>query len=344
MKIFDIDEFKKNLEPLTPVFNTGVNIYGVCIAKNPKENHLCFLNGMGPLIELNRWLEKNDVNILKKIIFIVSKEFHEKKTNELSFLPAENTLLTQHLDLMMCSISKWFYEKKYDESQYLIDGRQTGSAKICPTARISQAVFIGDNVEIGSNVHIMPGSVVMGDCSIKESTIIYPNVVIYPHVRIGRNCKVHAGSVIGSDGFGYNFLNGEHRKIWHIGGVVIGDNVELGSNCTIDRGTFDNTVIESETKLDNLVHIAHNCYLNKGVIVCAQSGLAGSVTVGKFSAMSGHVAVAPGVEIGNQCEVVGHSAVFENIKDKMRIAGYPAKPMKEWLRSIAALRRLTKKG
>ena len=138
-------------------------------------------------------------------------------------------------------------------------------------------------------------------------------------------------------------MQGQHRKIWHIGGVSIGDHVEIGSNCSVDRGTFDDTIIEDECKLDNLVHIAHNCHLKTGVVVCAQSGLAGSVTVGKFSAMSGHVAVAPGIEIGDQCEVVGHSAVFDNVQSRTRLAGSPARPMKEWLRTIAALRRLTKK-
>ena len=123
--------------------------------------------------------------------------------------------------------------------------------------------------------------------------------------------------------------------------VSIGSNVEVGANCTIDRGTFDNTLIEDECKLDNLVHIAHNCHLKKGAIVCAQLP-AGSVTIGNFSAMSGHVAVAPGIEIGDQCEIVGHSAVFDNVESKTRLAGSPARPMKEWLRSIAAIRRLAK--
>ena len=123
----------------------------------------------------------------------------------------------------------------------------------------------------------------------------------------------------------------------------IGDMVEIGSACTIDRGTFDDTIIESGAKLDNSVHIAHNCHLKSGVVVCAQSGLAGSVTVGSNTAMSGHVAIAPGVKIGDQCEIVGHSAVFENFEDKSRIAGYPAKPMKQWLRQVSAIRRLIKK-
>jgi len=343
MNIFDIRDLDKFISPLTPANFAGVSVSGICKTKNLKPNHLCLINGLTPLLEIKNFIETNDSKILNDIVFIVEKKFFDKKKNEFSFIPASNTALTEHFNLVMCLISKFFYDSKYDQSQYVIDGRQTGDVKICPSTRVSQGVFIGENVEIGSGCTIMAGCVIMGNVKIGDNTIIFPNCVIYPESRIGDDCKLHAGVVIGSDGFGYNYMDGEHRKVWHIGGVLIGDHVEIGSNSCIDRGTFDDTIIESHCKLDNLVHIAHNCHLKTGVIVCAQSGLAGSVTIGHFSAMSGHVAVAPGVTVGDQCEIVGHSAVFDNVESKSRMAGMPARPMKEWLRSIAAIRRLTKK-
>ena len=344
MKIQDIKLLENLINPLTPANNAGVDILGICKTKKPKANHLCFINSKSVLEELLAALSRSDGSLAESMVFIIDKKLFDKRKDEVEVLPASNIYLTTDFDQVMCDASKFFFDHMYSEDQYLLDGRQTGTAKICPSTQIAQGVFIGENVEIGSDCVIMAGCVLMGRTKIGSNTTIYPNCVIYPETRIGDNCKFHGNTVLGSDGFGYNYMNGEHRKIWHIGGVSIGDNVEVGSNCSIDRGTFDDTIIESETKLDNMVHIAHNCHLKKGVIVCAQSGLAGSATVGNFTAMSGHVAIAPGVVVGDQCEIVGHSAVFENVESKTRLAGSPARPMKEWLRSIAALRRLTKKG
>ena len=344
MKIQDIKSLESLINPLTPANNAGVDILGICRAKSPKSSHICFINSQNVLEELSSGLGQSDASLTETMLFIIDKKLFDKKRDEFKFLPANNIYLTADLERTMCDASKFFFDHKYSEDQYLLDGRQAGSATICPSTKIAQGVFIGEDVEIGSNCVIMAGCVLMGRISIGSNTTLFPNCVIYPETRIGDNCKFHGNTVIGSDGFGYNYMNGEHRKIWHIGGVLIGSNVEVGSNCSIDRGTFDDTIIESESKLDNMVHIAHNCHLKKGVIVCAQSGMAGSATIGNYSAMSGHVAIAPGVVVGDQCEIVGHSAVFENVESKTRMAGSPARPMKEWLRSIAALRRLTKKG
>ena len=344
MTNLDISLFKDFIEPLTPASKTGVNCFGVCKTKRLKEDYLCFINGAGPMKEFLESHEKNKAIDLEKITFIIDRQFYEKKKDDLNVISEDRVYLTTEFDRSICEVSKWFYDCQKKDQQHLVDGRQTGDCSIDPTARISQNVFIGENVQIASDVTILPGCVIMSNVSIGEGVIIYPNCVIYPETNIGAGCIIHAGSVIGSDGYGYNFLNGSHQKVWHIGGVEIGENVEIGANCTIDRGTFDNTIIEEGSKLDNLVHIAHNCHLKKKVIVCAQSGLAGSSTIGNYTAMSGHVAIAPGVEVGDQVEIVGHSAVFDNVESKSRVAGSPARPMKEWLRSIMAVRRLTKKG
>ncbi len=342
MKIFGLENLKNILNCIAPAHIAGVDVCGICIAKNLKRNHLCFIKGVGPLNDVQSFLSEAQ-EIPEAVIFIIDEKFYESKKSQMDFIDVKNIILTSNLDFVMCELSKHFYQKKYKDRTYQLDGRKSGKVQICPSSRLAPNVFVGENVEIGENVIIMPGCVIMGDSRIGSDTILYPNVVIYPETELGKSCIIHANSAIGSDGFGYNFLDGEHKKIWHIGGVKIGDKVEIGTACTIDRGTFDNTIIESGSKLDNSVHIAHNCHLKSGVVVCAQSGLAGSVTVGSNTAMSGHVAIAPGVKIGDQCEIVGHSAVFENFDNKSRIAGYPAKPMKQWLRQVSAIRRLIKK-
>ena len=232
---------------------------------------MCFINGAGPMKEFLDCLEQNKNIDLEKMTFVIDRQFYEKQKDNLKIIEEDRVYLTTEFDRSICEISKWFYDDQKKDQQHLVDGRQTGECSIDPTARISQNVFIGENVQIANDVTILPGSVIMSNVRIDEGVFIYPNCTIYPETKIGSNCIIHAGTVIGSDGYGYNFLNDFHQKVWHIGGVEIGENVEIGANCTIDRGTFDNTIIEEGTKLDNLVHIAHNCHLKKKVIVCAQS-------------------------------------------------------------------------
>ena len=252
-------------------------------------------------------------------------------------------LTTSVPEEVMCKASKVFYDEQREGEHYLADGRQLGTVEIDPTVEISPGVFIGERVILHEGVKVLPGSVIMSDVEIGKNTVIFPRVTIYPKTKIGKNNIIHAGTVIGSDGFGYHFAHGSHQKIWHIGSVIIEDNIEIGSNTTIDRGTFGNTVIESESKIDNLVHVGHNCHVKNGTVICALTGLAGSVTLGEFSMLGGQAAVAPGVTIGKQCQVGGQAGVMKSIPDKSVVDGTPARPLREHLRAQAALRKLSER-
>lgn len=278
----------------------------------------------------------------KNVFLLITEELFEREKDY--FLGLEKKIrflgLVSNFDKFLCNISKYFYDLKLAGVQNLVDGRQVGENKIDPSAEISQGVFIGENVTIEKNVKIYPGCVLSSNIHIKENTILYPNVTVYSFSEIGKDCRIHAGTVIGSDGFGYNFLDGKHEKIWHYGGVKIEDEVEIGSNCTVDSGTFVPTRIGHGTKIDNLVQVAHNVDLGKSVILCGNAGVAGSTKLGDYTVVGGAVAVGPGLKLGVACKVAGGAMVTKSWDDHSEIGGYPARDMREWKRSIVRINRL----
>jgi len=208
---------------------------------------------------------------------------------------------------------------------------------------VAQGVFIGQNVTIEKNVKIMSGAVVLANCHIKEGTIIFPNVTLYPFTKIGKNCRIHSGTVIGSDGFGYNFIDGKHEKIWHLYGVEIGDDVEIGSNTCIDSGCFIDTFIDDGCRIDNQVHISHNARVGKHCVLCGKSGLAGSCELEDYVVFAAGAGAAPNARIGSGSQIAAAAVVSENalIPPKSVLAGHPARPLKEWLRTKAKIKKLT---
>jgi UDP-3-O-[3-hydroxymyristoyl] glucosamine N-acyltransferase len=245
--------------------------------------------------------------------------------------------------LSLTILSKPFYDKKMQGLNTQVDGRQMGSTEIHPSARVSQNVFIGENVKIGANVEIMAGSVIHPHVTIGDNTKIYPNVSIYSFVQIGANCRIHSGVVIGSDGFGYTFHQGQHKKIWHMGGVVIHDDVEIGSNSSVDAGTFSPTVIQSGCRIDNLVQIAHNVKLGKGCILCGQSGIAGSAVLEDYVVLGGRAAIGPDSHLGMGTQVAGGAKVTESAiwPAGSKLGGHPARDLKEWMKGLAYVRRMS---
>ncbi len=209
------------------------------------------------------------------------------------------------------------------------------AAWIAPTARIGIGARIGVGVRIEDYVVIGDG-VRVGDGS-----RLYPHVTIYAGSEIGSNCAIHSGARIGSDGFGYVFRNAVHEKIPHVGRCVIGDDVEIGANSTIDRGSIGDTVIGSGTKIDNLVQIGHNVRIGSRCLLMAQVGIAGSARIGDGVIIAGQAGIGGHVNIGDGARIAGQSGVFGDVPVGESWSGYPARPHRESLRATAALFRLT---
>lgn len=220
-------------------------------------------------------------------------------------------------------------------------------ASISVTARIGRDcviepfAVIGDHVELGDQVHIGAGSVIESACRIGNRTRIFARCVLYAKTEVGSDCRIHAGVVLGADGFGYNTKNGRHELSAQLGNVVIGDTVEIGANSTIDRGTYNATVIGSGTKIDNLVMIAHNNRLGKHNLICSQVGLAGSCRTGDYVVMAGQVGVGDHVDIGEQTTLAAQCGVMNHIPAKSVYLGSPALPIKEQLKNWAILGKIS---
>ena len=198
---------------------------------------------------------------------------------------------------------------------------------------IHPLAYIGNNVSLGARVTISPGAYIGDKVSIGDDSIIYPNVTIKENVTIGKKVIIHSGTVIGSDGFGYIHDKSGHYKIPQIGGVVIEDNVEIGSNVTIDRATTGNTIIGNGSKIDNLTHLAHNVKLGKNCIIIAQVGISGSVDIGDGVILAGQVGVSDHVRIGSNVKVGAKSGIVKDIPEDQVFSGIPAIPHGTWLRA-----------
>jgi len=187
---------------------------------------------------------------------------------------------------------------------------------------------------IGSNVIIMAGAYVGANCVIGDDTIIYPNVTIYRDSVIGKECIIHAGAVIGADGFGFSHTkDGEHIKIYQNGNVIIEDNVEIGANCAIDRAVFNSTIIRRGTKLDNFIHIAHNCDIGEHSIFVAQTGVGGSTKLGRNCVVSGQSAFSDHLSIAPFSTFSARSGVTKSIeKSGGTYSGFPLMNHREWKR------------
>jgi UDP-3-O-[3-hydroxymyristoyl] glucosamine N-acyltransferase len=209
------------------------------------------------------------------------------------------------------------------------------SAVVAPGAVLGKNVGIGacavieDGAAIGDNTVIYPNCFIGTDSSIGSNSVIYSNVSIRENICVGNNVIIHAGSVIGSDGFGFVTVNGVHHKIPQVGTVIIEDDVEIGANCTIDRARFDKTVIGKGTKLDNLVHMAHNVVTGKNCLIVAQVGVSGSTTIGNNVILAGQVGVVGHVTIGDNTIVMAKSGISKDVPENSVLWGVPAKPVNE---------------
>ncbi|MFO7897137.1 MAG: UDP-3-O-(3-hydroxymyristoyl)glucosamine N-acyltransferase [Candidatus Cloacimonadales bacterium] len=204
------------------------------------------------------------------------------------------------------------------------------SAVIDPEASLGQNVSIGENVIISKGAQIGDNCLIDANCVIKENVIIgeqsqlYPNVTVYHDCQIGKRNILHAGVVIGADGFGYIFHEGQHHKVPQVGNVILEDDVEIGANSCIDRGALASTLISAGSKLDNLVQIGHNCKIGKNSIICAQTGIAGSTKVGNVVYIGGQAGLAGHITIEDYVQIGAQSGVTNSLKQGQKVFGTPA--------------------
>ena len=257
-------------------------------------------------------------------------------------LNGKNGIVVSNPQLAMARTLRLFFPEKSIEPSI------HESAVIDSTASVGKNVFIdagvviksgasiGDNAIIGANVVIGNRAAIGTHCSLK------PNVTIYHNVIIGDNCIIHSGTVIGCDGFGYVTENNIHEKIPQTGNVVIGNDIEIGSNCAIDRATIGVTSIGDMAKIDNLVHIAHNVKVGKGCLITAGFAVAGSTEIGDYCTFAGQVGIAPHVKIGSNSVFAAKSGVTKSLEGGKVYAGFPAREIREHNKREAQLHDITR--
>lgn len=214
------------------------------------------------------------------------------------------------------------------------------SAQIDPTAHIGPSCFLGPRVRLGARSVLMGGNDLRADCQLGDDVCLFPNVVLYRQTQLGHRVTIHAGTVIGSDGFGYVLDEGRHRKVLQLGNVIIRDDVEIGANAAIDRGTLGSTVIGEGTKIDNLVHVAHNVVTGRHCLIMGQVGFAGSTRLGDYVVVASQSGVADHLKLGNQVVVGAKSGVMRDVPDGGRVLGIPAAPDRQAKRQMIAMQHL----
>lgn len=215
------------------------------------------------------------------------------------------------------------------------------TATLGKDAYVGSSSYIGENTVIGNNVKIFPTVYIGDNCKIGDNCIVYPGVKIYRESVIGKNCTFHSGVVIGSDGFGFvpNDEN-NYRKMPQVGNVIIEDNVEIGSNSTIDRATMGSTIIRKGVKLDNLIQIGHNVEIGTNTVIAAQAGVAGSTKIGKDCMIGGQVGIIGHLTIGDRVKIAAQSGIGSDLEDDAIVQGSPAFDHLDYKKSYVVFKHL----
>lgn len=291
-------------------------------------------------------------NLANGLSFISSEKF--LKQAEESQIPAfivkpgvelkgKTLLFAENPDLVMIAVAEMFSESPCEFSDPVHPSAVIGKdVTLGEGVLIGANCVIGDGVTIGDGTRILPGTVIMDGTRVGADCLFYANVTLYHGIEVGDRVIIHSGSVVGSDGYGFYTHEGVHRKIPQIGTVVLENDVELGANCSIDRGRFTETRIGEGTKLDNLVHLAHNVKLGKGCLLTGQVGIAGSTTVGNYITMGGQSGIVGHLNIPDGVTLMGKSLISGDLHEAGVYAGIPARPANLWRKATAQLYRLAK--
>ncbi|CAM1354059.1 UDP-3-O-(3-hydroxymyristoyl)glucosamine N-acyltransferase [Tenacibaculum insulae] len=273
----------------------------------------------------------------KATIAIVNNSFQLEKEIETTLIKVENAYE---------SFSKLL--EFYNEVKNNKQGRENPhfiaeSSSIGKNEYIGAFSYVGENVVLGENVKIYPNSYIGDNTKIGDNTTIYAGVKIYSETIIGTNCKIHSGSVIGSDGFGFAPTeSGEYKTIPQIGNVIIEDNVDIGSNSTIDRATLGSTIIRKGVKLDNQIQVAHNVEIGKNTVIASQTGVAGSTKIGESCMIGGQVGVVGHIVIGNNVRIQAQSGIGKSLKNNDVVQGTPAFGYSDYSKSYVNFKNLPK--
>lgn len=292
----------------------------------------------------------NELKTTKARVCIVGSKKNQDINSDIILLQHDNPnfVLKKVVD-MYYSPAKYSSTIKYDNNISNIQGRY-----ISPSAYISAKAIIGKNCYIGHNVVIEDYVNIGDECVIENNSVIDYGVkignqsIIHSNVSIsyaclGHNVKILPGAKIGQNGFGFATINGKHHNILHIGIVIIGNDVEVGANTTIDRGSIDNTIIEDFCRIDNLVQIAHNVHIAKGSVIVAQAAIAGSSKIGQYCVLGGQVGINGHINIGDFSQVAAKAGVVSDIPNNSIVGGFPAVPIMNWRRQSIFLKNIWKK-
>jgi len=298
-----------------------VEVIGMNTLKDAKGNEISFVSNAKYIKEIK------DTNA---VAVIVSQSAVNEVPSGCSALVCENPYWS------VAILSKYFAP--------VIEDDTLPSPKIGTNTKISPKAEIANGAVIGANCTILAHAYVGANAVIGDNTIIYPSVTIYRDCKIGNDCIIHANSVIGSDGFGFaTNAMGEHKKIYQNGNVVLENDIEIGSNVSVDRAVFGTTLIKKGTRIDNLVQIGHNCEIGEYSVMVSQSGLAGSTILGRNVVMGGQAAAAGHLKIAAFSTFAARSGITNSIKESGKTyAGFPLMDHRQWLKLQVKLARLLK--
>jgi UDP-3-O-[3-hydroxymyristoyl] glucosamine N-acyltransferase len=304
-------------------------IYDLNTLEHASSNELSFFSN-------NKYLA--DYQATNSLACITSEQYVDKAP------PHVWKLITENPYKAYAQVTNLFYPTK----EPILEKYIAPSALVSDTAIIGENCYIGPNVviedyvEIGNNCAIDAGTVIKRGVKIGDNSRIGPNVFIAYSI-IGNEALIYPGVCIGQDGFGFATDKGKHYKVAQLGRVIIGNDVEIGANTTIDRGAIGDTVIGDLCRIDNLVQIGHNVVIGKGCVIVAQVGIAGSTKLGDYCVLGGQVGIAGHLEIGPYCQMAGQAGVTKSLEAKSIVGGTPAQPIRDWHKQQIILRKLQDK-
>ena len=267
-------------------------------------------------------------------IVLVNNDFKPEQPIRATLVKVENAYaaLAMLLNLVEQSKSK---KKGVDSTAFI-----AASATVSDDCYVGNFAYIGEGVKMGKNCMVYPHAYIGDHVTVGDNCVFYPHATVYENCIIGNNCILHAGSVVGADGFGFAPEGETYKKIPQLGNVIIEDDVEIGANTTIDRAVMDSTIIRRGVKLDNLVQIAHNVEVGENTVMAAQVGIAGSVKVGKHCMFGGQVGLAGHIHVADHVVFGAQAGVISDVKEATTLRGAPAINAKNFMRSSAIFNRL----